>query len=288
MQTRPDLVGTWHSMLTCYPRTRRYSVPPTSNHGPCPALGFFPLASLYLYNWSPVLPLVPPSPGAAQVTGEACSPLRCPSGCRVRACSAITSWYLCVQHFTQATSRRVLGVSTGASPRRRGPEGMPELRPSRASGGGACIRKQQHWGPGAATRTRYLVILRRKTMLSPLLMPWHYYTMVSSSLCSHYQLPDFFYILSSNYVEEKILSVQSSTEISTEVCFPTAPSTGHCLSCRHAVLCGDRLRVLWPEWQVHWAASWWTMVEESHKGVVGGINVLISKIVSSILFLSPI
>lgn len=82
-------------MLTCYPRTRRYSVPPTSNHGPCPALGFFPLASLYLYNWSPVLPLIPPSPGAAQVTGEACSPLRCPSGCRVRACSAITSWYLC-------------------------------------------------------------------------------------------------------------------------------------------------------------------------------------------------
>lgn len=61
MQTHPDLVLTWHSVLICYPHTCRYSVPPIPNHGPFPALGLFPFASLYLYNWSPVLLLVRPA-----------------------------------------------------------------------------------------------------------------------------------------------------------------------------------------------------------------------------------
>ena len=135
------------------------------------------------------------------------STIRCTPWYRVRTLSFIISENLCVWHFTllkpettQATNKWTSVVKTGAGMRRRGLMGMPEYPSSQVSGLWSSERGK-HWGPRSALMT----CIRSKHMLSPLLMPCHYYTTGSSNFCSHF-MHDFFYMLSLNYSEKNEVS----------------------------------------------------------------------------------
>lgn len=93
---------------------------------------------------------------------------------------------------------------------------MPEYPPARSQEEGAQFKKRT----ALRTQAALMTYIRSKNMLSPLSMPCHYYTTESSNFCSHYQLCNFFYMLSSNYLEEKIGSMRLGIMISTEVFFP--------------------------------------------------------------------
>ena len=137
-----------------------------------------------LHGWSPVLPLAHPMcPSSLRW-----STIRCTPWYRVRTLSFIISENLCVWHFTllkpettQATNKWTSVVKTGAGMRRRRPVGMPEYPCSQASGRWSSERGKR-WDPRAALMT----CIRSKHMLSPLLMPCHYYTTGSSNFCSHF------------------------------------------------------------------------------------------------------
>lgn len=107
---------------------------------------------------------------------------------------------------------------------------------------------------------------RRKNMSRPCLLSRHHDTTTSPSFCPHHQLPDLLYTLSSNCLQEKILSPSRDSFLSPP--HRTLPSNVD-------VLCGDKFSPLWPEWQVHWLVAWGNVVKESHAGLWSAIDMLI-------------
>lgn len=145
--------------------------------------------------------------------------------------------------------------------REQDPRGMLEYSPSQASRRWSMVQEiEQHPAPGEVLLP-YLIILRSKNMLSLFSCP-----VISIPQYLPASVPIINCLTFSIYwvqtIWKRIKAIRHHDHYWGILFYH--PDTVQLAD----VPCRGRSSELWPEWQVHWAAVWWSMVKKSQKGAV--------------------